>query len=77
MMANCSKCGAEIMWLENKTTGKPAPIVAEPNTDGNIFINGNLYRIAKKDEIVKAKEIGKSLYINHFFDCKFAKEFKK
>lgn len=73
----CQKCGKEVMWLGHKDTNKTAPIEVEPNEKGNIFVKGNLYRIATKAEIEKAKEIGKPLYLNHFASCEFAKSFRK
>ena len=77
MAYQCRKCGKETLWLKHKESGKPAPIEAEPSPNGNIFISGELYRIATKKEIVKAKEIGKPLYLNHFATCEFAKSFAK
>lgn len=77
MPYQCTKCGKECVWLKNKTTEKPAPIEAEPNANGNIFISGGLYRIAATEEIEKAKRIGKPLYLNHFASCEFAKSFRK
>ncbi len=65
------------MWLKHKDTNKPAPIEAESSANGNIFISGELYRMATKDEIEKAREIGKPLYLNHFATCEFAKSFSK
>lgn len=77
MPYECRKCGKECLWLRHKDTNKPAPIEAEPSENGNIFISGELYRLATKDEIAKAKEIGKPLYLNHFSSCEFAKSFSK
>lgn len=77
MPYECRKCGKECVWLKHKDTKKPAPIEAEPSPNGNIFIQGKLYRMATADEIEKAKRIGKPLYINHFATCEFAKSFRK
>jgi len=77
MPYECRKCGKETLWLKHKETMKPAPIEAEPSENGNIFIHGKLYRMAAADEIEKAKQIGKPLYINHFANCEFAKSFSK
>lgn len=77
MPYECRKCGKECLWLKHKDTNKPAPIEAEPSENGNIFISGKLYRLATKEEIARAKTIGKPLYLNHFSTCEFAKSFRK
>jgi len=77
MPYQCKKCGKETLWLRHKETGKPAPIEAEPSPNGNIFVQGELYRIAAAEEIEKAKRIGKPLYLNHFATCEFARGFSK
>lgn len=73
----CQKCNTEVVWLWHKDTNKPAPIEAAPSENGNIFVKNKLYRMATKDEIEKAKAIGKLLYLNHFATCEFAKSFSK
>lgn len=77
MPYQCQKCKKEVLWLKHKDTNKPAPIEAEPSENGNIFVHGKLYRLATAEEIIKAKEIGKPLYLNHFASCEFAREFSK
>lgn len=77
MPMRCRKCHKETMWLYHKDTKKPAPIEAEPNANGNILVRGTEYRIATKEEIEKAKEIGHPLYLNHFASCEFAASFSK
>lgn len=77
MPYQCRKCGKETLWLRHKETNKPAPIESEPSVNGNVFISGELYRMATKEEIEKAKTIGKPLYLNHFATCEFAKSFSK
>lgn len=77
MSERCQKCGAAVLWLRHKETDKPAPIEAAPSENGNILVQGSLYRIATDDEKEKAKKIGKALYLNHFASCEFAKSFRK
>lgn len=67
----------EVVWLRHKDTNKPAPIETIASANGNILIHGKLYRMATGDEIKKAKQIGKPLYLNHFATCEFAKSFAK
>lgn len=71
----CRECHTETVYLKHKTTGKKAPIEVEPNENGNILVKDGQYRIATKEEIAKAKEIGHPLYLNHFASCKFAASF--
>ncbi|HEY8560471.1 MAG TPA: hypothetical protein VIL74_08845 [Pyrinomonadaceae bacterium] len=76
----CKKCGAPIMWLKHKTSGKPAPIEAISSEQGNILVDastGTMYRVATNDEIEKARRINHPLYLNHFVTCEFADSFKK
>jgi hypothetical protein len=77
MPYQCRACGKTCEWLNHKTTGKKAPIEAVPSPNGNIFVKSHLYRIAAKEEIEKAKIIGKPLYLNHFASCEFAESFRK
>jgi hypothetical protein len=81
---NCSKCGAEIMFLKmqpSKRTPEPKanPIETEPVPNGNLVVSRErgLYRIASRDEIKTAFEEGKNLYISHFARCPGGKEFRK
>lgn len=77
MSEKCSKCATLINWLKHKVSGKPAPIEAEPNAQGNILVKGDQYRIAKQAEIEKAKAIGHQLFLNHFAGCPEAQSFRK
>lgn len=66
-MPNCRSCGAEVMMLRSASTGKMAPINAEPDANGNILINTKRgeYLIVKK----AAREAGMVLHTNHFSTC--------
>ena len=77
MSKKCQYCEKPILWLKHKETLKFAPIEAEPSESGNIFINGDFYRMATDEEVGKAKQIGKPLYINHFATCEFANQFRR
>lgn len=67
----CRSCGAAIIWLKHKETGKANPIDALPASDGNLFINrdAGLYRQATGEEKEKAIKIKKPMYISHFATC--------
>lgn len=52
----CRQCGAPILWLPNNTTGKKAPVDAEPVKFGGTLVveengaGGHHYRKLKKGE---------------------------
>lgn len=77
MSYQCQKCQTEIAWLRHKETGKPAPIEVNPSQNGNILVKNGQYRIATPEEVEKARQINKPLFLNHFASCEFAKSFKK
>jgi hypothetical protein len=49
-VSNCRSCGAPVIMLRSASTGKMAPINAEPDPAGNILINAKRgeYLIVKK-----------------------------
>lgn len=63
----CKSCGARVMMLRSASTGKMAPINAEPDPNGNILIDGRrgVYLIVKK----AARTADMVLYTNHFINC--------
>jgi hypothetical protein len=79
MIEQCKTCKADILWLKHKSTRKAAPIDAEPDAKGNIFVRLETgeYRIATPAEIARAKEIAKPLYTNHFVTCPTADRHKR
>lgn len=77
MPSRCQYCEKPIRWLKHKDTNNFAPIETEPSEKGNIFISGLFYRLATDEEIIKAKQINKPLYINHFATCAFAEQFRR
>lgn len=62
----CRSCGADIYWLEYPTTGKRAPINAEPEDKGNVLVDleKGTYSIAKMDQLGKVEA-----HKNHFVTC--------
>jgi hypothetical protein len=77
MSDSCRSCRAPVIWLDNVTTGKRAPIDAEPATDGNIAIDdaGHYHVLAGKD---REDAIGwnEALHTNHFATCPHAPAWK-
>lgn len=75
-LEHCRSCGAEILWLQNSTTGKAAPINYEPEPPGvgNIVANieNGTYRIADKKE-----RAAQSLRTSHFVTCPQARRWER
>lgn len=67
-MARCNSCPAEVLWLAHITTGKTAPIDAEPAEGGNIEVSPatGKYRIVPADE---RPALAGLLHTNHFVTC--------
>lgn len=38
-MNTCARCGAQVYWATNRSTGKVAPIDAEPDPKGNVILH--------------------------------------
>lgn len=48
MSATCRSCGAEIVWGEWRSSGKPVPIDAKPTKDGRLaLVNGKVHHWAE------------------------------
>jgi len=65
-------CGAAILWLDHARTGKPAPIDADPDGNGNVIIDlakGD-YAVLAGDNLAEAHQRGTELRLNHFVSCK-------
>jgi uncharacterized protein involved in high-affinity Fe2+ transport len=79
MSDTCRSCDAPVMWLENETTGKRAPIDREPTEGGNIEIDqaAGRYRVLLELERPQAQERGAPLHMNHFATCPQARNWKR
>lgn len=69
----CKRCGATVYWLKCVSTGRVAPIDAEPAHEprsGNILIDlhAGSYRVVAA---------APGLFVNHFSTCAAAKEFRR
>lgn len=78
-LSNCKSCGAQIYWLKNDTTGRPAPIDARPDSTGNVIITVEgkalTYHVLTKAERDAGVEV--DIYQNHFITCPHAGKYKK
>jgi len=57
---------------------RPNPIEVKPHEKGNLVIDRNkgIYRFATKTEIEFARRENKNLYISHYSNCPFSKDFR-
>lgn len=66
--ATCGSCGADIIWAESTSTGRTAPIDADPHPDGNILLRGDgTYTVIPTPEQKEAIVV--PLHLNHFVTC--------
>lgn len=67
----CNQCAALIIWRYNNTSGRPAPLDAEPWSTGNIMLHddGRTYQVLSPELVEQARERGVNLYTNHFGTC--------
>ncbi len=67
----CRSCGAPVLWRKHQRTGKPAPIDAEPNPDGNVVLLGEerYYVLSPKERETWTSRVEGSLHTNHFQTC--------
>jgi hypothetical protein len=74
----CRSCQAPIMWLDHATTGKPAPIDAQPDPKGNIRVGVAFehYTVLAGQELQDAQERGDELHLNHYVTCPQAKAWR-
>lgn len=80
--AECRSCHAAIRWAQNETTGKLAPLDAEPSEDGNCHL---FYRRGRAVFVVlgtaeqRATALGRGtpLFTNHFVTCPQREEWKR
>lgn len=70
-MAKCKHCGKNIWWATHQTTGKTAPLDADPSTDGNCLTfesGGKLYYCIPPEE--DRADLAGKLRRNHWSTCK-------
>jgi hypothetical protein len=79
MSETCRSCKALIMWLDHVTTGKAAPIDADPSPDGNIRVGVAFehYTVLTGQERKDALERGDELHLNHYATCPQAKAWRE
>jgi hypothetical protein len=71
MSDRCRSCGAPVLWLEHESTGKRAPIDADPSPEGNIEVDAprGTYRVLSGFVWDEAVAGGEQLRTCHFHTC--------
>lgn len=72
----CRWCRADILWLTNRSTGKPAPVDARPCEHGNLLVNASERKYAVIPASQRAAYAGQ-LHMNHWATCEKAAAHKK
>jgi hypothetical protein len=77
----CRSCQARVRWAEHETTGKAAPIDADPSDGGNVQLieGGDRLRysiVASGAARDAARVAGTPLHTNHFQTCPHAGDWR-
>jgi hypothetical protein len=77
--ATCRSCPAEVLWLTNQRTGRPAPIDATPDTGGNVEVDDaqRTYRVLGGQALEQARAGGRPLRTSHLATCPARTEWKQ
>lgn len=67
--ATCRSCGAAIIWVKMKNTGKANPVDAEPSDKGNLEISNGEGVVLSKSGAVGFRAAGGKLHLSHFATC--------
>ena len=78
-LSHCRSCNAQIYWLKNDTTDKPAPIDARPDQTGPVIVTvegGALrYHVLTKAEL--GAGVDAERHTNYFQTCPNATTHKR
>jgi hypothetical protein len=80
----CRRCPAPVTFARQNPTGRnprPSnnPLNAEPHPDGNLRLDRATlrYDVLTGDELREARARGEELYLSHFADCPYRRQFRK
>jgi hypothetical protein len=79
MTTTCRSCPAEVLWLTNQRTGRPAPIDATPVATGNVEVDDarRTYRVLGGKELERVRATGWPLHTSHLATCPARAEWKQ
>lgn len=76
----CRSCGAAIVWSTSNSTGRKAPIDADPVPDGPIVIvgrSGDRYHVLRTSDAHRDHVAPETVrFTNHFATCKQAGQWR-
>lgn len=82
-MSNCKSCGAELVWIKMKATGKAMPCDAQKISYSEILVPGTkgaMTLVTEEGKVVQTvfdPDGDKIGYISHFATCPAANEHRK
>lgn len=66
MASTCRGCHARVLWRRHESTGRLAPLDAEPSKDGNVVVlDAERYRVLPAGQ----GSGGQPRYTNHWATC--------
>lgn len=63
----CRSCGARVIWRRNSSTGRWAPLDAEPNPAGNARVDDESYSIVGPPSLFDAPDVER--FMPHHATC--------
>ncbi len=86
--AKCKSCGAPVLWLTHRGTGKAMPIDVEPSEDGNVILFGHptgntgtvtftAFKVLSGEPLAQYRENHTQLRTSHMATCPQAADFRK
>lgn len=71
-------CTVEVRWYPNNVTGKRALVNMTPDPNGNVVLEGDVYRVLKKHEMGNTPLFdAPTRYTLHFATCPKASAFRR
>jgi hypothetical protein len=71
----CKSCGASVIWVEVRSSGKRMPLCPTPSAHGNVrkLEHGGLADVLNGMELAEARVRKELLFTSHFASCPAAK----
>lgn len=76
-LAQCSSCGASVIWAQWEGSGKRAPLDANPRMDGTIEISHYGWGGVPVIRSIADDDLSRPRYVSHFATCPNASSHRK
>jgi hypothetical protein len=78
-MSACRSCSAEVLWVYFVSSGRRAPLDAEPTPDGRVLLepDGIHARVVSAQRAMEARAAGEQTYTSHFATCPDKREWRR